>query len=207
MKWFSNALRQTGAGLRLLLVLTVITGLLYPGAVWAVAHVPGLESKAEGSVVSVNGQAVGSALIGVDLAAADPNHDPWFHTRPSATAGDPLGPGDPSTSAASNLSADNPKLRDLVQTRREAIARREGVTLDQVPPDAVTASASSVDPAISPAYASLQVPRVARENGLSEAAVRQLVDDHVDGRALGVLGEPTVTVLELNVAVHQRTRH
>jgi potassium-transporting ATPase KdpC subunit len=207
VNWFSPALRQTGAGLRLLLVLTVITGVLYPGAVWAVAHVPGLDSKAEGSVVTVDGQAVGSALIGVDLVAVDPHHDPWFHTRPSATASDPLGPGDPSTSAASNLAADNPELVRLVQTRKEAIAEREGVTPDRVPPDAVTASASSVDPGISPAYAYLQVPRVARENGLSEAQVHRIVDAQVDGRGLGVLGEPTVTVLDLNIAVQRLIHH
>ncbi|MFD2417219.1 potassium-transporting ATPase subunit C [Amycolatopsis pigmentata] len=203
----STALRQTGAALRLMIALTVLTGILYPGLVWAVAHVPGLESKAEGSVVTVNGQAVGSELIGVDLTAADPNHDPWFHTRPSATASDPLGVGDPSTSAASNLSADNPKLVQLVQARKEAIAQREGVDPSQVPPDAVTASASGLDPAISPAYAYLQVPRVARENGLSEAQVRQIVDGNLHGRGAGVLGEPTVTVLDLNIAVQKLTHH
>lgn len=203
----STALRQTSAALRLMIALTVLTGLLYPAAVWAMAHVPGLDSKAEGSVVTINGQAVGSELIGVDLTAADPNHDPWFHTRPSASASDPLGPGDPSTSAASNLSADNPKLVQLVQERKEAIAKREGVTPNQVPPDAVTASASGLDPAISPAYAYLQIPRVARENGLSEAQVRQIVDDNLHGRGAGVLGEPTVTVLDLNIAVQKLAHH
>lgn len=201
MRWLSNLLRQTGAGLRLLLVLTVLTGVLYPFAVWAVSRVPGLESNAEGSIVSVNGQPVGSQRIGVDLSPADPNHDPWFHTRPSATASDPLGPGDPSTSGASNLAADNPKLVQLVQERKAAIAQREGVSPDQVPPDAVTASGSGLDPDISPAYAYLQVPRVARENGLPEQQVRQIVDHHIQGRALGVLGEPTVNVLDLNLAV------
>ncbi|WP_027941862.1 K(+)-transporting ATPase subunit C [Amycolatopsis taiwanensis] len=199
----SNMVRQAGAGLRLMLVLTVLAGVLYPLAVWSVSRLPGLENKAEGSIVYVNGQPVGSAEIGVDLTPADPRHDPWFHTRPSGTAGEPLGPGDPSTSGASNLAADNPKLVQLVQERRDAIAQREGVPADQVPPDAVTASASGLDPAISPAYAYLQISRVARENGLSEQQVRQLVDGQVQGRALGVLGEPTVNVLALNVAVQQ----
>jgi K+-transporting ATPase ATPase C chain len=207
VKWFTNILRQSGAGLRLMLVLTVLTGVLYPLAVWAVSRVPGLENKAEGSIVYVNGQAVGSEEIGVDLTASDPNHDPWFHNRPSAGSSDPLGPGDPSTSGASNLSADHPKLVQLVQERKAAIAKREAVSPDQVPPDAVTASASGLDPDISPAYAYLQVPRVARENGLSEQQVRQIVDQQVQGRGLGVLGEPTVDVLDLNLAVHQLTQH
>jgi K+-transporting ATPase ATPase C chain len=203
VKWLSNIFRQTGVALRLMLVLTVLLGVAYPLAVWAVSRIPGLESKAEGSVVSVDGRPVGSSLIGVDLTPADPDHDPYFHTRPSAIASDPLGPGDPSTSAASNLAADNPKLVQLVQRRKEAIARREGVAPDQIPPDAVTASASGLDPAISPAYAYLQVARVARENGLSQQQVRQIVDDQVQGRGLGVLGEPTVNVLDLNLAVHR----
>jgi K+-transporting ATPase ATPase C chain len=207
VKWFTNVLRQTGAGLRLMLVLTVLTGVLYPLAVWAVSRVPGLQNKAEGSIVYVNGQAVGSQEIGVDLTASDPKHDPWFHGRPSAGSSDPLGPGDPSTSGASNLAADNPKLVQLVQQRKAAIAAREGVTPDQVPADAVTASASGLDPDISPAYAYLQVVRVARENGLSEQQVRQIVDQYAQGRGLGVLGEPTVNVLDLNLAVHQLTQH
>ncbi|HET6503488.1 MAG TPA: potassium-transporting ATPase subunit C [Amycolatopsis sp.] len=207
MKWFTNLVRQSGAALRLMLVLTVITGVIYPLAVWAVSRAPGLESKAEGSIVYVNGQAVGSQEIGVDLTASDPNHDPWFHTRPSALSSDPLGPGDPSTSGASNLSADNPKLVQLVQERKDEIAKREGVSPSQVPPDAVTASASGLDPDISPAYAYLQVARVARNNGLTDAQVRQIVDQHVQGRALGVLGEPVVDVLDLNVAVQQLVRH
>lgn len=199
VKWLSTVLRQTGAGLRLMLVLTVLLGALYPLAVWSISRLPGLENKAEGSIVYVNGQPVGSAEIGVDPTPADPQHDPWFHNRPSGTT--PLGPGDPSTSGGSNLAAGNPNLVQLVQERKNAIAQREGVAPDQVPPDAVTASGSGLDPAISPAYAYLQIPRVARENGLSEPQVRQLVDDQVQGRALGVLGEPTVNVLVLNVAV------
>jgi K+-transporting ATPase ATPase C chain len=203
VRWFSSLLRQTGAGLRLLLVLTVLTGVVYPLAVWGVSRLPGLHDKAEGSLVQADGRAVGSALIGVDLTASDAAHDPWFHTRPSASASDPLGPGDPSTSGASNLAADNAKLVDLVRKRRAAIADREGVPEDRVPADAVTASASGVDPDISPAYADLQVARVARVNGLPEQVVRQTVADHVRGRALGVLGEPAVNVLDLNLAIRR----
>lgn len=204
---FTTLLRQAGAALRLMLVLTVLLGVLYPLGVWGVSRLPGLHDKAEGSLVELNGRVVGSRLIGVDLTATDPNNDPWFHTRPSASASGPLGPGDPSTSGASNLAADNPKLVGLVAQRRAIIAGREGVPPSRVPPDAVTASGSGLDPAISPAYAYLQAPRVARTNGLPAQVVRQLVDQQVQGRALGVLGEPTVNVLELNLAVHRLAGH
>jgi potassium-transporting ATPase KdpC subunit len=207
VRWFASLLRQASAGLRLMLVFTILTGVLYPLAVWGISRVPGLQDKAEGSIVRVDGHPVGSELIGTDLTAPDPNHDPWFHTRPSASASDPLGPGDPSTSGGSNLAADNPKLIELVHQRKTAIAQREGVPEQQVPADAVTASASGLDPAISPAYAYLQVPRVARENHLTDQQVRHLVDQQLHGRALGVLGEPTVHVLDLNLALRQATQH
>jgi K+-transporting ATPase ATPase C chain len=205
-----NALaKQTLAGLRILLVLTVLTGVLYPLGVWVVSRVPGLHANAEGSVVEVDGRAVGSDLIGIDPVAEDPAHDPWFHTRPSAIARDldgdgspdPLGPADPSVSGGSNKGAFDDDLAAVVQARKDAIAAREGVDPSQVPADAVTASASGLDPDISPAYAELQVTRVARVNGLSEDEVRRLVDEHTDGRGMGVLGEPGVNVLTLNLAV------
>ncbi len=200
---------QTLAGLRILVVLTVLTGILYPLGVWAVSRVPGLHANAEGSVVEVGGRAAGSDLIGIDPVAKDPAHDPWFHTRPSAVAldrdgdgsPDPLGPADPSISGGSNEGGFDDDLAATVQARKDAIAHREGVDPAQVPADAVTASASGLDPHLSPAYAELQVPRVARENGLSEEEVRRLVAEHTDGRGMGVLGEPGVNVLTLNLAV------
>lgn len=203
VRWLASLLRQTSAGLRLMLVLTIITGVLYPLAVWGISRIPGLHDKAEGSIVRADGHAVGSQLIGVDLTATDPQHDPWFHTRPSAGSTDPLGPGDPSTSGGANLAADNPKLVQLVHQRKAAIAEREGVPENQVPADAVTASASGLDPAISAGYAYLQVPRVARESHLADQQVRHLVDQQLRGRAIGVLGEPAVNVLKLNLAVRQ----
>ena len=201
--------KQTLAGLRILLVLTVLTGILYPLGVWVVSRIPGLAANAEGSQVTVNGQTVGSDLIGIDPIAKDPNHDPWFHTRPSAIAQDrdgdgspdALGPADASTSGASNKGGFNEDLVAAVKERKDAIAKREGVDPSQVPADAVTTSASGLDPQISPAYAELQVARVARENGLSEAEVRQLVAENTDARGLGFLGEPGVNVLKLNIAV------
>ena len=194
--------RQAGAALRMLLVMTVVLGLAYPLAVWAVAHVPGLSSHAEGSIIySPDGTPVGSALIGIDPVPADPAHDPYFHTRPSASAEDVLGPGDPSTSGGSNEGGFDEDLLQAVQQRRDAIAAREGVAPDQVPPDAVTASGSGVDPHISPEYAELQVPRVARVTGLSEERVRELVAASTQHAVLGIFGADGVNVTQLNLAV------
>ena len=194
----NNLLKQTAAGLRVLIVLTVLLGVVYPLGVWAVSRIPGLQAPAEGSVISVNGQAVGSSLIGVDPVAADPAHDPWFHNRPSALAKDVLGPGDPSTSGGSNKAEDNTDLVAQIQQRKDIIAKREGVSPNQVPPDAVTASASGLDPSISVAYADLQIARVARNTGVAEAKVAQLVKDNTTGYGVGV---PGVNVLKLNLAV------
>jgi K+-transporting ATPase ATPase C chain len=194
--------RQAGAALRMLLVATVVLGLAYPLAVYAVAHVPGLASQAEGSIVySADGTPVGSTLIGIDPVPADPANDPYFHSRPSASAQDVLGPGDPSTSGGSNKGGFNEDLLRVVEQRRAAIAQREGVATDHVPADAVTASGSGVDPHISPAYAELQVPRVARVTGLSEATVRKLVTASTQPAQLGFLGADGVNVTELNLAV------
>jgi K+-transporting ATPase ATPase C chain len=206
--------KQTLAGLRILVVLTVLTGILYPLGVWAVSRIPGLQANAEGSAVTVNGQTVGSDLIGVDPVAKDPSHDPYFHTRPSAVAkdldgdgsADQIGPADASVSGASNKGGFNADLVATIKARKEIIAKREGVSESRVPADAVTASASGLDPDISPAYADLQIPRVARENGLSQAQVRQLVDENTDGRGLGFLGEQGVNVLKLNIAVQSTRR-
>jgi K+-transporting ATPase ATPase C chain len=210
----NSLLKQTAAGLRVLLVLTVLTGILYPLGVWVVSRIPGLQANAEGSVVQVDGRDVGSDLIGIDPVAKDPNDDPWFHNRPSAIAldqdgdgsADVLGPADPSISAASNKGAFDEDLVAAIKERKELIAKREGVPESQVPADAVTTSASGLDPDISPAYAELQVRRVARVTGLSEQRVRALVGDNTDGRGLGVLGDPGVDVLTLNLAVQAARR-
>ncbi|HEX3783887.1 MAG TPA: potassium-transporting ATPase subunit C [Pseudonocardiaceae bacterium] len=209
---FSGLLRQTWAGLRVMIVLTILLGLIYPLAVWAVSRVPGLHNAAEGSIVTVNGQAVGSSLIGLNPvdpnAKNNPTDDRYFHTRASALAtdyssGDDLGLGanDDSSSLASNLGAANPTLVKQIASRKAFIAKREGVSPSQVPADAVTASGSGVDPDISPDYADLQIARVARVNGLTVAQVRQLVTENTEGRSLGFLGEPVVNVLDLNLAV------
>ncbi|NYI86949.1 K+-transporting ATPase ATPase C chain [Amycolatopsis endophytica] len=190
-------LKQTGAGLRVLLVFTVLLGVVYPLGVWAVSRIPGLHDNAEGSLVTVNGQVVGSSLIGIDPVAADPAHDPYFHTRPSAT-------DDPSVSGGSNQGGFSEDLLAEIGERKAAIAQREGVAPDAVPADAVTASASSLDPTISVAYADLQVARVARNTGLAEERVRQLVGANTTGHGIGI---PGVNVLRLNLAVQQAGAH
>jgi K+-transporting ATPase ATPase C chain len=191
VKSVNTLVKQTWAGLRVLVVMTVLLGVLYPLAVWAIARVPGLEGNAEGSVVTRNGQAVGSSLIGVDPVAADPAHDPWFHTRPSAVT-----PEMPS--GASNKGPYNEDLVKTIEQRKALIAGREGVSPGQVPPDAVTASGSGLDPAISVDYADLQAPRVARNTGLSLDRVKQLIEVNTSGAGIGV---PGVNVLQLDLAV------
>jgi K+-transporting ATPase ATPase C chain len=196
-------LRQSAAAIRVLLVFTVLLGLAYPLGVWLVSRIPGLQATAEGSVISHNGHPVGSALIGIDpVFTGPPVADPWFHNRPSATHPGPgvLGPGDASTSGGSNLGAFNPELVQAVTARKAAVAKREGVAPSAVPADAVTASGSGLDPAISPAYAELQAGRVARNNHLSPQRVHRLIAANTGTAGIGV---PGVNVLELNLAVRQ----
>jgi len=190
--------RQSWAGLRVLLVLTVLLGVVYPLAVTGVSQVI-MRWQANGSLLTADGgrttdrsQAVGSALIGQTFDGPS-----WFQPRPSA-AGDGY---DTLASAGSNL---GPLNRDLVATvdqRRADVAAADGIAPGAVPPDALTASGSGLDPDISPAYARLQVDRVARERGLSTDEVSALVGRQVVGRDLGFLGEPRVNVLRLNLAL------
>jgi K+-transporting ATPase ATPase C chain len=198
MKDLYTLFRQSLAGLRLLLAATLVLGVAYPLLVTGVAQVVA-PWRAHGSMVTATGahttdpdEAVGSELIGqlVDDPAL-------FQPRPSA-AGDGY---DTLSTYGSNLGPENPDLVAVIQARQAEIAEREGVPVSEIPPDAVTASGSGLDPHISVPYAELQVPRVAAANGLSEDTVRELVDDHTDGRLFGVLGEPHVNVLLLNIAV------
>jgi K+-transporting ATPase ATPase C chain len=165
-------------------------------------------SNANGSVIQVGGKDVGSSLIGQaytqpvmkngkpevgsdgkPVMEADPM---WFQTRPSAVNYDAMGSG------GSQFGPNNPDQLALVAERRAAVAKLEGVNPAQVPPDALTASGSGLDPDISQAYAALQVNRVARERGLAVSEVQQLVEQNTKGRVLGFLGEPTVNVVTLN---------
>lgn len=183
--------RSLGISLRLLLLFTVLLGLLYPSAVWAAGRFTA--DSADGALVrDGTGTVVGSARLGQQTD--DPR---LFHGRPSASGYDGLGSG------ASNLGPNSPKLAELIRQRRQEAAHRESVDPAQVPADALTASASGLDPHISEEYALLQVPRVARENRLDIDTVTQLVRDHTEQPLLGVIGEPRVNVLKLNLAVRQ----
>ena len=189
----TDFMRQSLAALRLLLVLTVILGIAYPVVVWGAGQAFG--DRADGQPLRDNGQVVGSRLLGQDFEG-----EQWFHSRPSANDYDTL------ATAPSNLGPSNEELLDLIAERRASVAEMESADEPAVPPDAVTASGSGVDPHISPAYAELQARRVAGANGLTLATVRRLVDDHTTGRSLGFLGEPGVNVLELNLAVQRAAR-
>jgi K+-transporting ATPase c subunit len=307
--FLSNFFRVHWAAFRVLLVLTVITGLAYPLFIWLVAQIPGLHDKAEGSILTVNGKPVGSALIGQLFTDKDGNPLPqYFQSRPSAagngydpmsSGGSNLGPesivdtpADPSLLAAGKSASDagfKPSLLTQVCTRSAAVGQLEGVdgsrpfctgggvgavlsvigprdargnvvhptrvvsvnepcqttaqtspmpflvvyqgvrvecakygedySIGQivpirgaapanpaVPADAVTASGSGLDPHISPAYADLQVARVAKARGISADQVRALVRDNQDGRVLGFMGEAQVNVLQLNLDLDRKTR-
>ena len=146
-------------------------------------------------MVQVQGKDVGSSLIGQEFKGAQ-----WFRSRPSAGSYDALASG------GTNLGPNSPDLLKAVQKARAQIAQEDGVAPGTVPPDAVTSSASGLDPDISPAYADIQVARVAEARGLAVADVQHLVDAHTQGRILGFLGEPRVNVLELNLALAQLGR-
>lgn len=189
----ATAGRQLLIAVRYLLAMTVLLGVLYPAAVFGVGRL--LPDRADGSLVAdAGGRIVGSSLIGQSFSGAE-----WFAGRPSA-AGDGY---DAMSSGGSNLGATNEELAAEITRRRAAVAEANGVSADQVPADAVTASASGLDPDISPEYARLQAPRVAKARGLDVEAVQQLVTEHVSGRPLGVLGAERVNVLELNLALQR----
>jgi K+-transporting ATPase ATPase C chain len=186
----SSTIRQFTAAARMLLALTVLLGVLYPAAIWGIGRM-GLSHQADGSRIERGGVVVGSSLLGQDFRG-----DRWFHGRPSASdyAGD--------VSGGSNLYASNADQHAAIAERQDAYAGANRGA--EAPPDAMTASGSGLDPHISPENAMAQAPRVASANGLHEAAVKELVLEHTQGRVLGFLGEPRVNVLELNLAVEEQ---
>jgi potassium-transporting ATPase KdpC subunit len=199
-------IRQLLAALRGLLVFTVICGIIYPVVMFGVAQAA-FHKQANGSLISYHGRVVGSSLLCQEFVDAKGNPLPqYFQPRPSnATSGAKNDYGcDPLFSAASNLGPTNPVLVNLIKTRQKQIAAFDHVKISQIPPDAVTASGSGLDPDISPQNAYLQVNRVAAARHASPAAVRALVATFVQGRNLGFLGEPRVDVLTLNIALDQQ---
>lgn len=185
-----NALRAV----RATVVLALLTGLAYPLVVTGIAQVT-MESKADGSLVIVDGETVGSSMIGQLWEGEE-----WFHGRPSSVD------YDASTSSGSNLGPNSQALADLIAERAQAILDLEspyveGLEVADIPVDLMTASASGLDPHISVAAADLQAPRIAVVRDLSLEQVRALIDDHTEGRVLGFLGQERVNVLELNLAL------
>ncbi|HUK73385.1 MAG TPA: potassium-transporting ATPase subunit KdpC [Streptosporangiaceae bacterium] len=201
-------LGQHLAALRMLIVITVICGVAYPLVVMGVSQAA-FHKQANGSLATFHGKVVGSSLLCQEFVDAKGNPLPqYFQERPS-NAVNPASKTDygcdAGFSAASNLGPTNPVLVNLINSRRQAVAKFNGVSPASVPPDAVTASGSGLDPDISPAYAYLQVNRVAAARHLSPATVRALVTKHIQGRNIGFLGEPRVNVLELNLALDNLT--
>ncbi|AUG80592.1 potassium transporter KtrA [Kitasatospora sp. MMS16-BH015] len=199
--------RTYSTALRMLLVMTVILGIAYPLLVTGVSQVA-FADKANGSIVQSEGKEVGSSLLGqsYDLPKKNPDDpkeeaqpDPqWFQPRPSAANYDPHG------SAASNLGPNSDDLLKAVNDRRAAVAAFDGVDPASVPPDALTASGSGLDPHISLAYAQEQVARVAKARHLSADAVAKLVEKYTEGRSVGFLGQAGVNVVLLNKALSEQ---
>jgi potassium-transporting ATPase KdpC subunit len=190
VKTFTTALIATA-------VLTVLTGIIYPLAVWGIAQAI-FPSQAGGSLVVAGNKVVGSSLIGQNFASPR-----YFQSRPSA-AGDKGYAAD--NSGGSNLGPTNKALIDAVKLRlKNVVESNPGTDAHQVPVDLVTASGSGLDPEISPAAADLQTPRVARARGLSEDQVRQLIAENTRPRSAGIFGEPGVNVLLLNLALDRTT--
>jgi K+-transporting ATPase ATPase C chain len=190
-------LAQIVPSLRMLALLTALTGVVYPLVIWGIAQVA-FAHQANGSLIDVDGKLVGSALIG------QPFDDPkYFWSRPSATS--PM-PYNAASSSGSNLGPRNPALVDAVKDRIKALRDADPGNVSAVPGDLVTASASGLDPHISVAAAEFQLARVASARGVTTESVRALVVRHTDGRSFGLLGEARVNVVALNLALDHAPR-
>jgi len=205
MNRLPSLVRQHIAAFRMLLAFTVLCGIVYPVVMWGVAQV-GFKNQANGSLVSYKGQVVGSSLLCQEFVDAKGNPLPqYFQPRPSnATSGAKGDYGcDAGYSGAANLGPDNTTLLTTVKQLQQQISAFDHVPVSQIPPDAVTSSASGLDPDISPQYADIQVARVAAARHLPVATVQALVSKYTQGRNLGFLGEPRVDVLKLNIALDE----
>ena len=194
-------MRHIRPAIMMIVVMTIITGLVYPLGMTGIAHLV-FPQQANGSLIARNGKVIGSALIGQNFTS-----DKYFWGRPSATT-EP-DPKDPSKTVPVPYAADNSGGSNLGPTSKALVARvkDQAAALAKsnpgkpIPVDLVTTSGSGLDPDVTPAGALFQVPRVAKARNLPEAQVRQLVEDHITGRLLGIIGEPHVNVLKLNLAL------
>ncbi|MGA9623853.1 MAG: potassium-transporting ATPase subunit KdpC [Bryobacteraceae bacterium] len=186
--------RQLGTGFRMMLVLTVLTGLLYPGVVTGLCQAL-FPARANGSLVVANGHAIGSELIGQNFKRPE-----YFQPRPSAAGNDGY---DPTASGASNLGPTSQKLADRVKDSVASFRKNNPDYTGPIPADLVTSSGSGLDPDISPASAEAQAARIAKARGIPVEQVQDLIAAHTQGRDLGFLGEPRVNVLAINRALDQ----
>ena len=186
--------RQLGIGFRMMLVLTALTGLLYPGVVTGLSQIL-FPARANGSLVVANGHVIGSELIGQNFKRPE-----YFQPRPSAAGNDGY---DPTASGASNLGPTSQKLADRVKDSVASFRKNNPGYTGPIPADLVTSSGSGLDPDISPASAEAQAARIAMARGVSLEQVRNLIAGHTQGRDLGFMGDPRVNVLEINLALDQ----
>jgi K+-transporting ATPase ATPase C chain len=187
--------RQLLIGLRMTLMLTILTGLLYPGLVTGICQVI-FPNQANGSLILKNGHVIGSALIGQSFTRRE-----YFQPRPSAAGIDGY---DPTASGGSNLGPTSQKLADRVKSSIAQFRKDNPDFTGPIPADLVTASGSGLDPQLSPASISAQAPRVAVARGISINQIQQLASEFTEGRELGFLGEPRVNVMRLNIALDER---
>ena len=186
--------QQLGTGFKMMLVLTVLTGLLYPGVVTGLCQVF-FPARANGSLIVANGHVIGSELIGQNFKRPE-----YFQPRPSAAGNDGY---DPTASGASNLGPTSQKLADRVEDSVASFRKNNPDYTGPIPADLVTSSGSGLDPDISPASAEAQAARIAKARGIPVEQVRNLIAGHTQGRDLGFMGDPRVNVLEINLALDQ----
>jgi potassium-transporting ATPase KdpC subunit len=206
MNRLPSLLRQHIAALRMLLAFTVLTGIVYPVVMWGVTQAA-FKNQADGSLVTYNGKVVGSSLLCQEFVDAKGNPLPaYFQPRPSNADSSSVKNDygcDPEYSGAANLGPNNSTLLTTVKQLQQQISKFDNVPVSQIPPDAVTSSGSGLDPDISPQYADIQVDRVAAARHLPVATVQALVDKYTQGLTIGILGEPRVDVLNLNIALDE----